>query len=378
MQVSRVDGAAGLASLLPQWEALAANALEPNPAYEPWMLLPALEAFGEAADLAIVAVRGEEGLAGLFPLQRERRYRGLPLRALTSWRHGHFRLGVPLVSASRPGEVLKALFHWARDEASVIELDQVAVEGPFAQALLDALNDEERAFFAADAYTRPILRRASDAQTYLASCIAGDVRREVRRREKRLAEAGRLEHVVLRERSELPGWIEQFLALEASGWKGRRGSALACSEPNRRFAERLFTGAFERGRLLMAGLDLDGRPIARYCGLTAGEGAIAFKTGFDESLRRFAPGTLALVDLTALAHERPGLQWMDSYTAPNNDMMGAVWKHRRTVQRVAFATDLRGEAALAVLPALRFARRVGAKLRLRKPRASALPALRPA
>jgi CelD/BcsL family acetyltransferase involved in cellulose biosynthesis len=204
------------------------------------------------------------------------------------------------------------------------------------------------------------------------------VRRELRRREKRLAEAGRLEHVVLRERSELPRWIDEFLVLEASGWKGRRGSALACSEPNRRFAERLFTGAFERGRLLMAGLDLDGRPIARYCGLAAGEGAIAFKTGFDESLRRFAPGTLALADLTALAHERPGLQWMDSYTAPGNDMMGAVWKHRRTVQRLAFATDLAGEAALALLPALRFARRVGSRLRLRKAPARALPSLHPA
>jgi CelD/BcsL family acetyltransferase involved in cellulose biosynthesis len=378
MQVSLLKGTAELAALLREWEALASGALEPNPAYEPWMLLPALEAFGDWASLAIVAVRDAQGLAGLFPLQRERRYRGLPLRALTSWRHGHFRLGVPLVSASRAGEALKTLFRWAREEASVIELDQVPAEGPFCQHLVDALNEEERAYLAIDAYTRPILRRASDAQTYLASCMAGDMRRELRRREKRLAEAGRLEHVVLRSPSELPRWIDEFLVLEASGWKGRRGSALACSEPNRRFAGRLLTGAFERGRLLMAGLDLDGRPIARYCALAAGEGAIAFKTGFDESLRRFAPGTLALADLTALAHERPGLQWIDSYTAPGNDMMGAVWKHRRTVQRLAFATDLRGEAALALLPALRFARRIGARLRFAKAPARVSSSLRPA
>jgi hypothetical protein len=191
----------------------------------------------------------------------------------------------------------------------------------------------------------------------------------------RLAALVKLEHRVLRTREELPRWIEAFLALEASGWKGKRGSALACTERNRRFAEKLFTGAFERGRLLMAGLDLDGRPIARYSGLVAGEGAITFKTAFDESLRRFGPGTLALLDLTALFHQQAGAQWMDSYTAPNNEMMGALWKHRRTVQRVAVATSFAGEAAL---PLLRFAVRCAAKLRRSRAPARTIPSLRPA
>ena len=139
MQVSLLKGATELAALLPEWEALAAGALEPNPAYEPWMLLPALEAFGDATSLAIVAVRDANGLVGLFPLQRERRYRGLPLHALTSWRHGHFRLGVPLVLASRADEVLKALLQWARRQASVIELDQLTVRESSARSLYRAL-----------------------------------------------------------------------------------------------------------------------------------------------------------------------------------------------------------------------------------------------
>jgi hypothetical protein len=69
---------------------------------------------------------------------------------------------------------------------------------------------------------------------------------------------------------------------------------------------------------------------------------------------------------------------MDSYTAPNNEVMGSVWKDRRTVQRVAVATDLRGEAALALLPALRFARRFAATLRGRKSPARTLPSPQPA
>jgi len=378
MKVSVLRGAAELAAMLREWEELAAGAIEPNPVYEPWMLLPALEAFAGESELRIVAVRDGDALAGLFPLKLEPRYKGLPLRAAASWTHPHFMLGVPLVSSNRAREVLRALFSWARGAASVLELAYLAVEGPFHQVLVDVLNEEAHTSLASNTYARPILRRASDAQTYLKTCMPGDVRRELRRREKRLAEAGRLEHRVLRERGELARWIEDFLALEASGWKGRRGSALACREQNRRFAERLFTGAFERGRLLMAGLDLDGRPIARYSGLVAGEGAITFKTAFDESLRKFGPGTLALADLTALVHEHPAVQWMDSYTAPDNEMMAALWKHRRTVQSVAVATDLRGKAALAALPLAHFVRRCAAKLRRRKARARHFPSLSPA
>jgi hypothetical protein len=37
---------ASLRAIVPEWEALAADAAEPNPFYEHWMLLPALEAYG--------------------------------------------------------------------------------------------------------------------------------------------------------------------------------------------------------------------------------------------------------------------------------------------------------------------------------------------
>ena len=373
MTIAVLRDPAALKALLPEWEDLAANAVEPNPAYEPWMLLPALEAFSEGADLRIVAVRHGGELVGLFPLQLERRYKGL-LPTLSSWTHPHCMLCVPLVRANRGTEVLSELFAWARDEASVIDLRYLAAEGAFHQALVDVLGAEERTSLASDAYTRALLCRTSDAENYLKT----SARRELRRQEKRLAAVGKVEHRILATREELPRWIDEFLTLEASGWKGKRGSALACSEKNRRFAEELFTGAFERGRLLMVGIDLDGKPIARYCALSAGEGAIAFKTAFDENLRKYGPGALVVLDMITLFHQSSGLQWMDSYTGPNNSMIAALWKHRRTVQRVAVATDLRGELALAALPLLRFARRFAEKLRRRKSRTSTIPSLRPA
>lgn len=378
VKISVLRDAADLGSLVPEWEALAANAIEPNPVYEPWMLLPALEAFAGGQELRIVVVRHSGELAGLFPLQLERRYKGLPLRMLKSWTHPHCMLCVPLVRANRAHQVLSALFDWARESCSLVELSYLAAEGAFHQALVDVLNEDQRASLTTEAYTRALLCRAGDAETYLESCMPGEVRRQLRRQEKRLGEAGKLEHVVLRTREELPRWMEEFLTLEASGWKGKRGSALACSENNRRFAHALFTGAFERGRLLMVGINLDGKPIARYCAFVAGEGAIAFKSAFDERLRKYGPGTLAVLDLIGLFHERPRLQWMDSYTGPDNGMICGLWKHRRTVQRVAIAADAWGEAALAALPLARCLRRFARKLRSRSSPARTIPSLRPA
>jgi CelD/BcsL family acetyltransferase involved in cellulose biosynthesis len=366
LKITELRDAAALAALVPEWENLAANALEPNPAYEPWMLLPALEAYGGGQELRFVLVHYAGELAGFFPLKAERRFRGLPVRTLSSWRHPHCMLCVPLVRASVASKVLAAFLQWARANASVVDLSHLIAEGAFHQALVDALNEVEYTSAITDAYTRPLLLRSKEAMP-----------RDVRRREKRLYEAGTVERLVLRSREELPRWIDEFLALEAAGWKGRRGSALACSETNRRFAHQLFTGAFERGRLIMVGINFNGRPAARVCGFTAGEGAIGFKTAYDESLRRYAPGMLAQVDLIRAFHERPELQWMDSYSDAGNAAVDELWRHRRTVQRVAIAADARGELALALLPLMRLFKRFVGKFRIRRA-ARTIPSLKPA
>ena len=366
---------ADLTSLASQWDELAANALEPNPAYESWMLLPALEAFAAGQDVRIVAVWRGGVLAGLFPLRSARRYR---LRTLSSWTHPHCVLCVPLVRAGQAHEVLNAVFDWAKSEASILEFPWLPTDGAFHQALVDVLHQSPRTAQTIEAFTRPLLRRARDAETYLAKHMPSAERRELRRQEKRLGETGKVEHLVLRNAEELPRWIDEFLALEASGWKGKRGTAFACTEHQRRFATAVFSGAFERGKLTMVGMNLDGRPIARFCLLTTGEGAFAFKTAFDESLRKYGPGTLVVSDVIAAFHARPELEWMDSYTGPNNQNLAALWKHRRTIRWVGIAADTKGEIALALLPLARVLKKIGAKLRIRRGAARTIPSLRPA
>jgi hypothetical protein len=170
-----------------------------------------------------------------------------------------------------------------------------------------------------------------------------------------LSERGAL-RVCLEER------IEEFLELEAAGWKGERGSALGSTAAGARFFRAMAMQASARGRLMMVGLELDGRPVALKCNLLAGEGSFAFKIAYDEDYARFSPGALLELENIRAFHRRPALQWMDSCAAPEHFMLNRLWLERRPLIDVLAATGRAPGLALSALEA-----GAGALRHLRRP-----------
>ena len=370
-----------MTAIVPSWENMAAAAIEPNPFYEPWMLLPALELFGLGRGFRLVTVWNGERLDAVLPLERTGTFKGLPLPALSSWRHRHCLLCTPLVRTDDAAETLAALIEWLRAEGTpIVGLQYIRSDGPFNVALMTALKAANIRPFVLDGYARPVLRRAKDGETYLEEFISRKERQELGRRERRLQEQGRLAHVALGPGDDVSRWIDDFLRLEASGWKGKEGSAMICSEANRRFLTETFNAAYRRGRLEMVGIDLDGKPLGRCTGFIAGEGAYAFKPAYDEAFAKFSPGIIAEVARIRNLHELPGVQWMDSFTDANNSVMSRLWKDRLTVQTVAFGTGKAGALAVAALPFLRWAKQQGRRAlsAASRARAPAKPAQPPA
>jgi CelD/BcsL family acetyltransferase involved in cellulose biosynthesis len=342
---------ARLRRIVPQWEALAAEAAEPNPFYEHWTLLPGLAAYGAGDDFRCAAVWLDGTLAGLFPLRLERRWRGMPVAAARSWRHRNMVTGTPLVRLRTVRECWAALLE-ARI-APLLELEWTAADGPLYGALVEAATEGGFPWAVTDAYTRAMLVRGRDPRLLFNS----NMKNNVRRWQARLAAHGEVRAVQLSVNGDPGAWLEAFMRLEASGWKGRAGTALASREDDRRFAGEIFPEAFRRGRLLITGLDLDGRPLARHCMLCGGEGAFTFKIAYDEAYASCSPGILADVENVRWFMETPGPAWIDSHTARENTSYGRAWKDRRTVQRVAVGMRALGRVAVAALPALRLARR---------------------
>jgi len=367
-KIEVLTGREALAAIAPAWEEMAAAALEPNPFYEPWMLLPALDAFGLEKNFRLVTVWSGARLDAVLPAERKRSFKGLPLPAFTSWRHRHCLLCTPLVRAEGATETVAALVRAL--DAPVVALQYIPSDGPFHRALMAA----DVRSVVLDGYARPVLRRAKDGETYIEEFISRKERQELRRRERRLQEQGKLTRVALGRGEDVARWIDEFLKLEASGWKGKEGTAMICSEANRRFLTETFTAAHKRGRLEMVGIDLDGKPLGRCTGFIAGEGSYAFKPAYDEAFAKFSPGIIAEVARIRTLHELPGVKWMDSFTDADNSVMSRLWKDRLTVQTVAFGTNAAGALALAALPFLRWAKQtLSAASRGRAPAKPAQP-----
>jgi len=355
---------------LPPWEDLALHALEPNPFYEPWMLLPAMNLIGKELDLSTVLVyrndgRGErrpDALCGMFPLERRSRYRGVPLSVLALWRHRYCFLSVPLIRAGYEKEVLRAFYDWLRTDprpAQLIDFQRVPGDGPFDQALKSLLRETESVSFTYDVYPRAVLRAAGDADGYLRRAISREHRKDLRRRSRRLAERGLIEFRELECRHELDAWIEGFLQLERSGWKGQFGGAFDLQQPDREFFREVMRSAFDRDRLMMLGLELDGRALAYKCNVTAGVGSFAFKIAYDEEFRYFSPGVLLELENIKRFHNRESLTWMDSCANPEHPMIDRLWLDRRMIQSVVVSNGSRlGDLAVSALPLARRINRV--------------------
>lgn len=354
------SGAAALKTIIPEWEDLAAHALESNPFYEPWILLPALAANGGGDALVCVQVWRQNRLDGLFPFVREPRYKGLPISILRSWCHSSHMLCTPLVRAGTQAECLRALLTWLRTDAadaSAAELRYLPGDGAFSGALADATRRDGAFAFATEHFTRALLRKHVDVEHYLTSVLSSDTRKDMRRKERRLKERGELRRVALRPDDDPHRWIDEFLALEASGWKGRKGSALACTPGNRSFASAMLAEAHRRGQLQLVGIDCGGRPVSRCCNLLAGEGAYAYRSAYDESYAEYSPGVMAEIESIRSFHAAPGVAWMDSITDPDNATLNRLWKYRRPMQSILLGVGGWGEMWVAMLPMMRWAAR---------------------
>ncbi len=356
---------AALTEFLPAWEDLAADALEPNVFYEPWMMAPALRHFGSdetrltALIFAAEPTRmGKPLLCGLFPLECGRGYKGLPIKFLRLWRHKHCFLATPLIRAGYARETLEAFFDWLAADAgsgALMEFSAIPGEGPFHQALSDYLCDSGKPNHISYSYTRAFLRPAANAEAYLCAALSGGRRKRIRRKEEKLSMKGRLEWDAITSDDDVAEWIEEFLRLEASGWKGREGGALASNESERRYFEAVATEAFRRGRLMMLALRLDGRPIAYKCGFIAGRGLFSFKIAYDENYASHSPGALLEVENIRRLHAQSRIEWVDSCNGPLDTALKDFWLSRRTIRDVIVSTGKApGDLIVSMIPLLKW------------------------
>ena len=332
MAVRTLDPAAITDSDLARWRRLAEKAIEPNPFYSPEALLPAARHLGVREVELIVVDDGDEW-AACMPARRARGWRRMPTRGTAVWRHRYCFLGVPLVASGAAPGVLRAAIDACLDHRSnFVGMEMVPADGPFLALVAESLGEEGKGWLAAAEHERAFLRAGDEK----AIGLSAKHRRNFERLLRRLGEQMGSE-VELRDRAGDEDAVEQFLRLEAQGWKGHAGTAFASIPGHDDFFRSLCRGFAERGELELLSLEAGGEPVAIQANLRAGEGRFCFKLAVDERWHAFSPGVQLELEMSRRFLRTAGGGWMDSCAAPDNEMINRLWPGRRRLVTLVVA-----------------------------------------
>lgn len=322
LRVEEVRGLEGFDALAPEWNALVART-DDQVFYRHEFLRCWLTHFAPHTPLRVLTAREPGGrlVAALALLEERTTQFGVPVRVLASPSNPHScRFDMIAEEPSLAGEAFFA--HLEKDPSwELLRIGDVP-DGGAAWGLLRA----------AEARNQPVGTWLSARSPYLAlpSTLEGwrggpgYNAKALRRRRRRLTERGPSSLVHVSSREGLEDWLADGFAVERSGWKARRGTAISQDPRTLGFYSELARIAADAGFLSLYFLRLEDKTLAFQFGLSYGGRYLALKPGYDEAFAQLSPGQLltesmihdcverGLTELDLLGDETPfKSEWAD-------------------------------------------------------------------
>ncbi len=238
------------------------------------------DAFAAGRRLQICALWREDELVGVFPACAGR----------GRW------------EAMANGET-EAFRPLARDGPALVRLVETVVEAAPSQLILPALSPQEPALGALESASSYAGRWTvvepqspsviADTGGELAEYVSR-INKErwaaVQRRRRKLEREHQPTFRCVEEPYDSARQLQQYLEIEASGWKGRRGTAILCSPAMERFYRSIARSFEVAGALRFSEIAIKERPIAFELQLQHAGRLFVLKRGYDERYRRLGPG----------------------------------------------------------------------------------------
>jgi CelD/BcsL family acetyltransferase involved in cellulose biosynthesis len=318
------------------WRTLAERTIEPNGYYLPgWELAVNASARGRTGVSALSAWRdgspaqdGPTRLIGLVPVMSLWRATKIPLPALVS-AEPYGTLCTPLLDRDIANEAAARLMRQAREAgAHALILRDVALDGAAMTAFTEGLRQAGMHPRLLHSRLRACLDATRDADELLREALGTKKLKDLRRQRHRLAEHGAVHFDVARTPSDVAAAVEIFMALEASGWKGKRGTALIQHDGDASFARRATVALAETGQCQIVTLRAGDTAVAAAIVLRHQDRAFYFKLGVDERFAKFSPGVQLTLDLTRHLCADPAIATADSTAGPDHPMINPIWRGR--------------------------------------------------
>ena len=319
---------------LSQWRALAERAIEPNGYYLPgWELAVNAFASGRTGASALLARSdaapdGASRLIGLMPVISMARAYKIPLPALVS-AHPYGTLCTPPLDRDFAHEAAAGLLRAARNAgAHALILRDVSLDGAAMNAFREVLRRDGLHPRALQSHLRACLDATCEPEELLRDALGAKKLKELRRQRHRLAEHGCVRFETKHAPEDIAAALEIFLRLEASGWKGKRGTALIQDDGDAAFVRRAGPALAEDGQCEIVMLHAGGTPIAAAIVLRHQDRAFYFKLGVDERFAKFSPGVQLTLDLTRYLCADPAIASANSTASADHPMINPIWRGR--------------------------------------------------
>lgn len=320
-----------------EWRDLTARALAANVFMEPSVVAAA--AFADGVDVHVLLAwaakeaMGPVRLVGAWAFACRRPTSRLPLTVLKSPVHPHACLGIPVLDADIAADVLMRMLDAVAQEPDLpklVEINSFDDAGPVASLFADVLARRDSRHVRLEPRRRPQLVKGVAE----AAPLASSREKALRQKRRRLGKRGQLSCTTHQAQGEIRAALEEFLALEVAGWKGKaieRGHAIRKAPANETFFRAAIEGLAVRGLAKISALRSDGKPVAMQITVQSGSTAFTWKSAYDEAQRDCAPGLLMLQEVTASFLADPAIGSVDSCNHRDDGYMAEFWSGRKPV-----------------------------------------------
>lgn len=274
-----------------EWAALAERSAS-DPFLHPDWCLAWRDAFAPGR-LAVATFRDETGLRAVAPVLRVGSTLRFAVNEHVPWAG---------VLADRPGSADDLVAGLIRMGTTRLRVGPIDLDGALASALRRGAAAARCRILEHEVRRSPVvdLRGAGD----VAGLLDARVRKDLRRRRRRLDELGEVTLTLHGGGPDLAARLDEAFDVERRQWKGTAGTAIVSDPRTAAFYSRIATSAARRGELQLAVLRVDGRAVAVALDLVHRQVLYGLKAAFDPEFARFSPGQLMTGEVLADAARR--------------------------------------------------------------------------
>jgi len=282
---------------------LCRRAEAPNLHMAPAAVAAALRFGITSNDIVVLAVQeqGHDRLLGLWALRRTRSLHSgfmpvleaplVPLYEVSS---------APVLDRERGGDAALALLSAiveAADLPKILKLPLLPIQGSVFAAFDAALAATGSTITTFERWQRPMLvpEPGDDAERYLRRALGQSYKKRMQQH-RQLEKAGTLAYQRHRGAQAITA-LEDFLSLEAAGWKGRSGTALASLPQHVAYIREIVRNFAATDAVRVDLLRLDGAPIAGGLLLDFAGQSHFLKIAYDEGKARLSPGRALAIEM---------------------------------------------------------------------------------